>query len=303
MISFDEFIAKYLGQSKGYPTDSNYKGECLSIVKLYIKECFGIEAPASGTGSAYGYWSKFPNPLNTIFEKIEHVSGLIPQKGWIAIWKPWEENECGHISMVTDNCISKILFNYAQNWTSKIFQLEKTSYNNVIGYLKPIKNSEDNMTEENTKVISMLEAFKNSNEQLKSGNLEGAMSALIGWSKDLKSYSETISNQNEKISSLENSINNLEIKLAEIEAKYAEKQKLEANYQKQLLTANENIAKSNQIIDEITTDRDTWRARYNNKNDQYNTDLETKASEIFESKTGIELIIKGFKKLLIKKTQ
>ena len=66
MISLQEFLTKYLGQSKGYP-DGSYVGECLSIVKLYIKECFGINPPPSGTNSAYGYWSNFPSPLDTVF--------------------------------------------------------------------------------------------------------------------------------------------------------------------------------------------------------------------------------------------
>jgi hypothetical protein len=41
----DSFVSTYLGQSKGYPDDSQYWGQCLSIVKLYIKEVFGISPP------------------------------------------------------------------------------------------------------------------------------------------------------------------------------------------------------------------------------------------------------------------
>ena len=88
MKTLEQFLSDYLGKSKGYP-DGKYVGECLSIVKIYIKECFGINPPASGTNSAYGYWSNFPNPLGEVFEKVGNTDTLIPEKGWIVIWKPW----------------------------------------------------------------------------------------------------------------------------------------------------------------------------------------------------------------------
>lgn len=62
MKTLEQFLSDYLGKSKGYP-EGSFVGECLSIVKIYIKECFGINPPPSGTNSAYGYWSNFPNPL------------------------------------------------------------------------------------------------------------------------------------------------------------------------------------------------------------------------------------------------
>jgi len=55
MKTLEQFLSDYIGKSKGYPDDNYYKGECLSIVKIYIKECFGILPPPSGSGSAYGY--------------------------------------------------------------------------------------------------------------------------------------------------------------------------------------------------------------------------------------------------------
>jgi len=66
MKTLEQFLSDYLGKSKGYPDDNSYKGECLSIYKIYIKECFGINPPPSGTNSAYGYWSNFPNPLGEV---------------------------------------------------------------------------------------------------------------------------------------------------------------------------------------------------------------------------------------------
>jgi len=142
-MTLDKFLTKYLGQTKGYPTDSSYKGECLSIVKLYIKECFGINPPASGSGSAYGYWSNFPDPLGTVFKKVPNTPDLVPKKGWIVVWKPWSANKYGHIAIVDEGSTKTVLKNFAQNWTSRVFQRESQNYNNVVGFLVPIK--ENNM--------------------------------------------------------------------------------------------------------------------------------------------------------------
>lgn len=144
-MTTDQFISRYLGKIKGYPTDSQYLGQCLSIVKLYIKECFGIDPPPSGTNSAYGYWSNFPNPLGTVFKKVPDTLDLIPEYGWIVIWKPWDTNEYGHIAIVDKGCTKTVLKNIAQNWTSKIFQRESQNYNNVKGYLVP--TTQNDMTD------------------------------------------------------------------------------------------------------------------------------------------------------------
>ena len=146
-MTLDQFLNKYLGKTKGYPTDGQYLGQCLSIVKLYIKECFGINPPASGSGSAYGYWSNFPHPLGTVFKKIPNTPDLVPKKGWIVVWKPWSANKYGHIAIVDEGSTKTVLKNFAQNWTSKVFQKESQNYNNVIGFLAP-KESMPNLSDE-----------------------------------------------------------------------------------------------------------------------------------------------------------
>lgn len=137
---FDQFIAKYNGKTKGYPTDSDYLGECLSIAKLYIKECFGINPPPSGTNSAYGYWTNFPSPLGEKFEKVANTPTGVPQKGDIIIWKPWTENKYGHIAIFIDGNANS--FNsFDQNWGGKQAHKQSHNYTNVIGWLHPKQNA------------------------------------------------------------------------------------------------------------------------------------------------------------------
>lgn len=189
-MTLDDFLNKYLGQSKGYPDDSQYKGECLSAVKLYIKECFGILPPPSGTNSAYGYWSNFPNPLGEKFEKVLNTDELIPEKGWIAIWKPWEANQYGHIAIVADGSTTSILKNYAQNWTSKTFQLESNRYTNVIGFFKPKETNI--MTEEEKRILAFINEKKLT---------EGQIREAVGYLLD-----GTVARQNEEIAGLKATI-------------------------------------------------------------------------------------------------
>lgn len=248
-----EFIKKYIGKTKGYSTDFYYKGQCLSIVKLYIKECFKIDPPPSGTNSAYGYWSKFPNPLGVVFKKVANTSKLIPEKGWIAIWKPWSGNSSGHIAICGDGSTKSLLHNHAQNWSSKKFTEEITSYDNVVGYLKPkIINSKPNMTKDEQNAMLILKKFKEENKKLKDGNLEGAISAMVGWAKS-----------EEKLEEVEKNLKNSLKTNTTLLAKITELEKLDLKWQNKVKIANEKTVTAETLANSNIK-------LYKNKNDEFN---------------------------------
>ena len=146
MISLDEFIQKYKGKSVGYPNDNYFKGECLSLVKWYIKEVFGIDPPASGCNGARCYWSIFPSPLDSIFEKVPNTPNLVPKKGWVAVWDGSVGSGAGHIGIVADDKATKSTFNsFDSNWGSKTAQIVTHNYNNVYGFLVPKGNNMSDM--------------------------------------------------------------------------------------------------------------------------------------------------------------
>lgn len=146
MISLDEFIEKYKGKSVGYPNDNYFKGECLSLVKWYIKEVFGIDPPASGCNGARCYWSIFPSPLDSIFEKVPNRPDLVPKKGWVAVWDGSVGGGAGHIAIVADDKATKSTFNsFDSNWGSKTAQIVTHNYNNVYGFLVPKGNNMSDM--------------------------------------------------------------------------------------------------------------------------------------------------------------
>lgn len=146
MISLDEFIEKYKGKSVGYPNDNYFKGECLSLTKWYIKEVFGIDPPASGCNGARCYWSIFPSPLDSIFEKVPNRPDLVPKKGWVAVWDGSVGGGAGHIAIVADDKATKSTFNsFDSNWGSKTAQIVTHNYNNVYGFLVPKGNNMSDM--------------------------------------------------------------------------------------------------------------------------------------------------------------
>lgn len=263
-MTLEQFLEKYLGQSKGYP-EGKFIGECLSIVKLYIQECFSVIPPPSGTNSAYGYWSNFPNPLGTKFEKIENTDTLVPQKGWIVIWKPWESNQYGHIAIIKDANLDT--FNsYDQNWGTKIFKEINHNYDNVIGFLKPKESIISDMTDIVSELIKT------------NGITEGD----IRWLIDLKA-NQTVSNLEKQIEELKASHKNLEERIEQLEADATANNKLIEDYQSSISTAKET--ESN-----LRADIQTWKNRY-----------EAKCKETVDKYSAIELIKLGIQKLFIKK--
>lgn len=249
-----EFKNEYLGKTVGFP-DGKYVGECLSLVKWYIKKCFGIDPPPSGTNSAYGYWSNFPNPLGTVFEKVKNEVNTIPKSGWIAIWKPWDGNPYGHIDVVLEGADKNQFPGLDQNWGGRQAQVVKHDYDNVVGFLKPkVINSPDQMTSDESKALEILKRFQT---EFKHSSLEGATSAAVGAYADLNKAQE-------KIRSLEADCQKYQVVINDLTAKLLVEQKAVSDCQSQLATAKE-------YADSLERQKnDNWML-YKNKNDEYNT--------------------------------
>ena len=274
----DSFVSKYLGQSKGYPDDSLYKGECLSICKLFIKEVFGISPPPSGTNSAYGYWSNFPNPLGEVFEKVLNTDDLIPQKGWIAIWQPWSSNPYGHISIVADGSTTGTLKNWAQNWTSRTFQLESNRYTNIIGFLKP-KSIINDMTDEQKRILDFL-----------NGKSEGDVREAFGALNEKPNKDAQIATLSQKVLELDDITKKLQEQIDILTSEVKSNNEIILDWQSKFQTANEQVSNATEQLTTITEDRNKYRRLYENL-----------LSNTVDKMSAIELIKLGLIKLLGKK--
>lgn len=138
-------IGKLIDDGKG-----GYKGECLSLNKIFFKAVTGVDAPPSGSNSALGYWNNFPAPLGNYFDKVPNSSTAVPSNGDFIIF---QIGAYGHIGIV-ESANTKTVDVLNQNWpkgnlTDKV---QITTFNyitpKVVGWLhwKNINNQGEDMS-------------------------------------------------------------------------------------------------------------------------------------------------------------
>ena len=140
MSDLSDFISKYQNRSIGFP-GGMYRGECLSLVKQYILERYQIEPPPSGVGSAWGYWTNFPEPLPSVLEKIEYTPGdpISMWPGDIVIWRKTPRMPNGHIAICFDSNWDNGFVSFEQNWFSRKAMLVWHEYtSDILGWLRAI---------------------------------------------------------------------------------------------------------------------------------------------------------------------
>lgn len=250
-MTLEEFIKKYIGKSVGYP-EGEFVGECLSSVKWYIKEVFGINPPPSGSNSAYGYWSNFPIPLGEIFEKINNTPNNVPQRGDIIVWKPWSTNQYGHIAIFESGNLDSFK-SWDQNWDGKELHLQPHDYKNVTGWLRPINNSEPTMTEEEKRILQFLEEQKAN---------EGKVREAFGALKDLPIKDAEIQTLQARILTLENSLSSMEDRLTALESELKANLDLVENQQSEVLAAKKELSKKNEELEAMTQQKNQYKNWY-----------------------------------------
>lgn len=147
MLTFDEFVKKYFGKK----TDiDNYAGaQCVDLIKVYLKECFGIYA--GSWGNAEAYFNRFNDKtwggygaMNAEFVLIKNSASFKPIEGDIVVYgeKFSKSHDCGHIGIATDECTLSTVVMYDQNATGNRDAMRKSSYfgyitRNCLGVLRP----------------------------------------------------------------------------------------------------------------------------------------------------------------------
>jgi hypothetical protein len=186
----------------------------------------------------------------------------------------------------------EILFNQREKVVSGILK----------GILKAFNIEEESMTEEQKKVLAIIESYR---VEANHGNLEGAVNAAVGAARDLPI-------KNEQILSLENKIKDLELKIAdinkilnELKQNYVLKEKEEAKLQKEITTANGKIDELILKVEEVDRlAKDNWNL-YDDKRKEFLKYKETTEKElkqkVINSMTVRELFNLIVKKLTVKK--
>ena len=119
---------------------------------------------------------------------------------------------------------------------------------------------EDKLTADQSKALEILTKYKT---DFNHGNLEGAINALIGLVTENKNLSE-------KILTVSKDLENSQKLASELSGKLAQEVKLRSECQTQLVTANENLGKTEENLATISAEKVKSDNRYKSKNDEFN---------------------------------
>lgn len=282
-MNLTDFKIKYLGKTLCYP-DGQYCGECLSLAKQYIKEVFGFNPPPSGSNSAYGYWSNFPNPLGSYFKKVVNTLEAVPSKGDIVIWNTNTGNGYGHIAIVLEATQGSFK-SLDQNWGGKETHEQGHYYTNVAGWLTPTmqENNElqacmaDRLKFWNerdaalARILSEIASHDATKAQLKKvsddhnrfveqlANMFVSLAnegAIIGAAEKLLTIEDQLSDANKMISKIENEKNALEAdknrEVSKLRAEVDEVKKQNQDMKLQIVNQEADIKRLSERLDELT---------------------------------------------------
>lgn len=184
----DNFIKKYEGKKIGYPK-GHFVGECLSLVKWYIKECFNINPPPSGSNSAFGYWSNFPDPLGSVFKRVTRNDVSLPNRGDIIIWSTDVGNGFGHISIYLEGSLGSFR-SFDQNWSGRQAHIQGHYWSNVVGWLTPIEQNTDIIDEDQMEITDQTVIPQIKSEQGTPMEVQAIRSQLYDNRKNIKNLKE-----------------------------------------------------------------------------------------------------------------
>lgn len=134
-MSFDNFVRAYLGKAIDY--DGAAGKQCVDLIKLYLKHCFGILAGAWGNAHAYYDYFSIRPELKANFVRIKNSRKFVPMKGDICVWSK-NMNKFGHIAIATGTGDTDSFESLDMNWGKEAARYVTHDYDFFLGVLRPI---------------------------------------------------------------------------------------------------------------------------------------------------------------------
>lgn len=143
-MTLSEFLNKYkVGKSYGY--NGTYVGQCVSLVKNYIKEVLGVTPQA--IGDAKDYWSKRNTAyIKGIFTPISNTPSFVPQRGDVFVRTSGTYGHIGIVLEATQDYFYTVEQNY--NGCKVVKNIKHTDWHNI-NFLRP-KNQSNIATVKNS---------------------------------------------------------------------------------------------------------------------------------------------------------
>lgn len=143
--SIKDYVSEFTG--KGIDWDGRYGNQCMDLYRHYVK-WLGIPKQSMPVTGAADVWDTY---LTEYFDRIVNTPELVPEPGDIVIWKRAAGLPFGHIAVFVSGDVNQFT-SFDQNWPVEGFtnragdfigtgtpHLQKHSYNNVLGVLRPKK--------------------------------------------------------------------------------------------------------------------------------------------------------------------
>lgn len=132
-MTLDKFLSTYkVGCSYDY-ANTGYKGECVSLVKCYIKDVLGVTPQA--IGNAKDYWLKRNSSyITNNFTAIANTPTFIPQRGDLFVRT---SGTYGHIGIVLEATVD-YFYTIEQNYNGcrVVKNIKHTDWNSI-NFLRP----------------------------------------------------------------------------------------------------------------------------------------------------------------------
>ena len=91
LLSLNQFVKKHTGEAVANPEEGSFKGECVSLIQMYLYECFGIGFKARGNAKDY---------CNTLIKEGLATKVTTPKAGDIMGWNADNRiGEMGHVAI------------------------------------------------------------------------------------------------------------------------------------------------------------------------------------------------------------
>lgn len=131
-MTLDKFLKTYTtGKSYGY--NGKYIGECVSLVKCYIRDV--LEVTPKAIGNAKDYWSKRSSSyIKNIFTSFPNTPSFVPRRGDVFVRTSGKYGHIGIVLEATTDYFYTIEQNY--NGCRVVKNIKHTNWSNI-NFLRP----------------------------------------------------------------------------------------------------------------------------------------------------------------------
>lgn len=131
-MTFEKFCNTYkIGKSYAY--NGGYKGECVTLIKLYIKNVLGV-TPQSAGDAKYYWINRNSKYISSLFTPIANTASFVPQKGDVFVRNSGTYGHIGIVISATRDYFNTIEQNY--NDCGVVKKIKHTDWKNI-NFLRP----------------------------------------------------------------------------------------------------------------------------------------------------------------------